>query len=150
MTKVIYDGPSSKPHDSGVAVAIIIAKNGKVLLMKRAGSIGTGTWAIPGGRVEFMEDPADSAIRELKEETNLNANLFDLVGYSNDTHRSENLHYVTFTLLATKWTGKPKIMEPDKCSEIGWFSIDNLPSPIFKPTEDKLAPKEIRMRIRNS
>ena len=146
-----YSGPSVKPHDSGVAVAIIVARAGKVLLLKRAGgTTGIGEWAIPGGGVEYMEDPVDAAKRELREETGLTANLLEMAGYSNDTHHREKLHYVTLTFIAQQIKGVAHIAEPHKCSEIGWFSIDSLPSPLFKPTADKLNPPHIKTLIRQS
>ncbi len=135
-----YTGPSAKPHNSGVAVSVIVVRDRKILLMKRqGGSTGVGTWSIPGGGVEYMEDPLDAVARELNEETGLLAKNFELLGYSNDTHKAESLHYVTFTFYTDKFQGEPKIMEPHKCSEIGWFDIDNLPSPLFMPTKEKLA-----------
>lgn len=144
-----YTGPSAKPHDSGVAIAIIVVDNGKVLLMKRkGGSTGVGEWSIPGGGVEYMEDPLDAARRELHEETGLLSNSFEMVGYSNDTHHKEKLHYVTFTFFARNVQGVARIAEPRKCSEIGWFSVDALPSPLFKPTAIKLSPSHIKALIR--
>jgi len=144
-----YTGPSTKPHDTGVAVSIFVIKNNKLLLMKRTGaSAGNETWAIPGGAVEFMEDPIDSASRELQEETGLKCTEFEVLGYTNDTHVAEKLHYITFSLLAKNYEGSPKIMEPNKCTEIGWFSLDNLPKPLFEPLVIKLADENIMKRIR--
>ena len=134
-----YTGPSSKPHDSGVAVSVIVVKNGKILLLKRqGGSTGVGTWSIPGGTVEFMEDPILAVARELQEETGLVCKEFELLGYTNDTHAEEKLHYVTFTFFTDNFEGEPKIAEPHKCSEIGWFDMDKLPAPLYKPTKEKL------------
>ena len=144
-----YTGPSAKPHDSGVAVSVIVVRDRKILLMKRqGGSTGVGTWSIPGGGVDFMEDPVQAVARELQEETGLLANDFELLGYTNDTHAKEKLHYVTFTFYTDKFEGEPKIMEPHKCSEIGWFDIDNLPSPMFGPTAKKLSIKEVNDRLK--
>ena len=114
-----YTGPSSRPHDSGVAVGILVVRDTSVLLMKRAGgSTGRGEWAIPGGGVEFMESPEEAASRELLEETGLEATDFEILGYTNDKHAKEKLHYITFTMLARNIQGNPKIMEPHKCTEI--------------------------------
>lgn len=135
-----YTGPSAKPHDSGVAVGIVVIQHGKLLLMKRTGgSTGEGTWAIPGGAVDFMEDPEDAAARELAEETGLKAQSFQMLGYTNDQHIKEKLHYIGFTMATDSFTGEPKIMEPHKATEIGWFDISELPSPLYRPTEIKLA-----------
>ena len=35
-----------------------------------------------------------------------------------------------FFFIAKKWQVEPKIMEPEKCDAIGWFSLDKLPDPI--------------------
>ncbi len=70
--------------------------------------------------------------------------------YKKDIHEKEKLHYVTFTLLAKSFSGTSKIMEPDKCTDMDWFEIDKLPSPMFKPTADKLEPDTVKKLIRDS
>jgi len=132
-----------------VAVGVIIASKGKVLLMKRAGSVGAGTWAIPGGKVDFKEDPAAAGARETLEETGLTVNELEFVGYTNDIHEKENLHFVTFTMLARKIKGAASIQEPTKCSDSGWFNPDDLPSPLFEPTAKKLT-KEALKKIKEA
>ena len=52
-----------------VGVGVIIVRDGNVLLGERAGSHGAGTWALPGGHLEFGETVADCARREVLEET---------------------------------------------------------------------------------
>lgn len=47
----------------------VVTKAGHILLIKRGKFPGKGLWAIPGGHVNFDEEPFDAAIRELKEET---------------------------------------------------------------------------------
>lgn len=51
-----------------VGVAVVVRRAGKILLGKRKGSHGAGTWALPGGHVELGEDPVITAFRELVEE----------------------------------------------------------------------------------
>ena len=127
-----------------IAVGIIIASKGKVLLIKRVGSVGTGTWAIPGGKVDFKEDPAAAGARETLEETGLIVRNLELVGYTNDIHDEQNLHFVTFTMLARNIEGAASIQEPDKCSDMEWFSPDNLPTPLFEPTAKKLTQEVLK------
>lgn len=138
-----YTGPSSKPHDSGVAVAIFVIQDKKILFMKRKGSTGDGTWAVPGGGVEYMEHPIDSAKRELNEETGIFAKDMSFVSYSNDTHQDANLHYVTLLFICTKFSGVPTIMEPEKCSNLAWFRLDSLPVPLFPVLTEKLKDKKL-------
>jgi 8-oxo-dGTP diphosphatase len=135
---------------TGVAAAVIVVQNGKILLLERKGSEGSGTWAIPGGKVDFMEDPADAASRELLEETALVSTHMEFIGYTNDIHAESDKHFVTLRFLCSEFTGTPTITEPDKCTAIDWFDIDDLPEPMFKPTHDLLKKTETTERIRRT
>lgn len=143
-----YDGPSATPHHSGVAVGVIVFKAGKILMAKRKTPVGDGMWAIPGGRVEYMEDPADAARREVFEEVGLVVGKVELVGYTNDTHYDHNLHYVTLRFVSKDFTGKPINKEPDKCTEIGWFDFNDLPHPMFEPSLQVLSRDDIKQKLR--
>lgn len=48
----------------GVGVAVIVKRGGKILLIKRQGSHGAGTWAPPGGHIDFGESVEETARRE--------------------------------------------------------------------------------------
>jgi mutator protein MutT len=50
-----------------VRVGVIVRRGGKILMAKRAGSHGAGSWSFPGGHVEMGEDPTQTAARELQE-----------------------------------------------------------------------------------
>lgn len=54
------------------AVSIILPKEGGVLLLQRSQEPAKGYWVLPGGYVEYDEDPQTTIIREVKEETGLN------------------------------------------------------------------------------
>jgi len=109
----------------------------KVLLMKRRGSSGAGTWCPPGGHLEMEESFLECAKKEVKEEVNLEIEDINILGITNDIS-SSNIHYVTIQTKAIKWKGEPKNMEPEKCSEIGWFSLNGMPSPLFLPLENAI------------
>ena len=121
-----------------VAAAVVVIKDKKILLMQRRGSEGSGTWAIPGGKVDFMEDPKDACARELLEETGLIANNLKLITYTNDVHEESSKHFVTLRFVCKDFSGEPKAMEPEKSTALDWFSLDQLPTPMFKPTQDLL------------
>jgi 8-oxo-dGTP diphosphatase len=55
-------------QDPKVGVAILITEDDRVLLMKRKGIHGTGTWSTPGGHLDFGDTPEQCAARETKEE----------------------------------------------------------------------------------
>ena len=54
-----------------VGLGVCIVKDNKVLLGKRKGSHGAGTWSFPGGHLEFQETWEKCAKREVLEETGL-------------------------------------------------------------------------------
>ena len=53
------------------AVAVILLKNNEILLVKRKYPPQKGDWTLPAGFMEYFESPEECAIREVKEETNL-------------------------------------------------------------------------------
>ena len=62
---------SIQPQRPKVGVGVLIVSGSSVLLGKRRGSAGAGTWATPGGHLEFGESWAQCAVREVQEETGL-------------------------------------------------------------------------------
>jgi 8-oxo-dGTP diphosphatase len=116
-----------------VGVGVIVLRDGRVLLGERKGSHGAGTWALPGGHLEFGEDVAACAARELAEETGLVAGGFTAAAYTNDVFAAEHRHYVTLFVLAAQVLGEPRVCEPDKCGGWQWFDWDALPAPLFAP-----------------
>ncbi len=118
-----------------VGVAAIILKDNKVLLGKRINAHGAGTWQFPGGHLEFYESLKDCAIREVKEETDMNINLLsdNPVVVTNDFFEKDNKHYITLFMLAEHINGEPKITEPDRCLGWEWFSWENLPNNLMTP-----------------
>jgi 8-oxo-dGTP diphosphatase len=115
-----------------VGVGVFVFQDGKVLLGKRKGAHGAGDWAPPGGHLEFGESIEDCAIRELAEETGLKALSVKTGLWSNDVI-NESKHYITFFAVVDQFEGEPQLLEPNKCEEWQWFSLDALPRPLFLP-----------------
>ena len=116
-----------------VGVAVIVVREGRVLLGQRLGAHGEGTWALPGGHVEFGETIEGCAGRELAEETGLAAHAFTPGPFTNNVLASEELHYVTLFMLARDAVGEPQRLEPEKCAGWDWFAWSTLPTPLFAP-----------------
>jgi len=121
-----------------VGIGVIVIKDNKVLLGKRKGSHGEGTWSFPGGHLEFNEQLEDCARRELREETGIEIKSIRLGTFTNDIFHEEGKHYITLYLIAEHEAGEEKIMEPDKCEKWQWFEWNNLPEQLFLPLKNLL------------
>ncbi|MBI4149921.1 NUDIX domain-containing protein, partial [Candidatus Woesearchaeota archaeon] len=108
-------------------------KDDKILLLKRTGSHGADTWSLPGGHLEMNEQIEECAVREVMEETNVTIANVRVVCFTNDIMKQEGKHYITIFVEAAHADGTACINEPDKSTDIGWFSWDNLPKPLFLP-----------------
>lgn len=117
-----------------VGVAVLIMRNNQVLLGKRKGSHGAGSWAPPGGHLEFGENIFDCAKREVLEETGMKLKKVKASAYTNDIFTQENKHYVTlFVQAEIEDDAQPKLLEPDKCESWEWFDANELPKNLFLP-----------------
>ncbi|MDR7070840.1 8-oxo-dGTP diphosphatase [Pseudoxanthomonas japonensis] len=121
------------PGKQLVGVGAIVMRDGLVLLGKRMGSHGAGTWALPGGHLEFGESAAACAVREVREETGLEIESITAGPYTSDVFSSEGKHYITLFVVARSDAGDPALCEPEKCSGWQWFRWSELPSPLFQP-----------------
>ena len=120
------------PHPR-VGVAIILTRGDQVLLMKRKGPHGTGTWSTPGGHLEFAETPEQCAAREAKEEVGVDVVDIRFRAVTNDLFEATGRHYITIWMEAAGFSGEPAIAAASEVAEIGWFAWDALPSPLFMP-----------------
>lgn len=114
-----------------VGVGIMIFKEGKILLSKRKGSHGEGEYSFPGGHLEYMESFIDCAKREIAEECGIKVKNIKFQYLANVTDYAPK-HYVHIGLIAEWESGDPQILEPEKSEKWGWYSLDQLPQPLFK------------------
>ena len=122
----------------GVAVgAIVFNAMGEVFLSQRGPNATNerGTWEFPGGKVDFGERLKDAVKREFMEEYGFVIEVGELLDVDDHILEDEGQHWVSTTYLAQHVDGEPRILEPDKCSAIGWFAIDDLPSPLSLITQ---------------
>lgn len=119
----------------GVAVVTMCHDGeGKYLLSKRGPACRDeqGVWEPAGsGAVEHGEDLADAVVREVKEECGATAIDIEYLGFREvqreiDGKRS---HYITFDYRVRIEPNEVSITEPDKCSELRWCTIAEIPQP---------------------
>lgn len=108
-----------------VTVDIIIEVASGIVLIKRKNP--PYGWAIPGGFIDYGESAESAAIREAKEETNLD--IFDLKQFHiySDPGRDPRFHTISVVFTA-KGKGTPQAK--DDAIEISIFNKDNLPEEI--------------------
>jgi 8-oxo-dGTP diphosphatase len=112
--------------DPKLAVAVLIARDGRLLLGKRGpGAREAGKWSFPAGFVERGEGVERAAAREAREETGLDVVVGDLVGlYSSD---GETVVLAVYE--ATFGAGEPRA--GDDLVEVAWFTPSELPELAF-------------------
>lgn len=111
------------PSAPRAAVGVLVIREGKVLLIKRAGPPRRGKWALPGGSVRLGESLQQAAQREVAEETGLTVaarepvHAFDVI--THDDHGNVQFHYVVVDLIADYIAGE--LMPNDEVEDIGWL-----------------------------
>lgn len=121
-----------------VGVGVMIQnEKGEVLLGLRQGSHGAGEWCFPGGYLEFGETVFQTAKREVKEEAGLEVDEFKLISVADEMRYAETdgKQFLNIGVKAKYKGGEPRVMEPEKCQEWRWFSLDNLPDKLLEGTE---------------
>ncbi len=125
-------------HKVRIAVFLILLRDNpyiigkkQVLLQKRqnTGYMDNMYDACSSGRVEPNESILEAIQREAFEETCIKIRKEDikLVNTYHSSSKSNPFEYLRFYFTTKVWSGEPKIGEPDKCSELLWVDIDNLP-----------------------
>jgi len=107
--------------------AFILNENNELLLQQRNKAPEKGYWSIPGGKVELFEKIEDAVKREIKEETDVDIEVIKLLGICDHIVDNEQVHWVSPSYLCKIVAGNPRIIEPQKHSDMKWFSLDELP-----------------------
>lgn len=101
-------------------VVVLIEKEGRVLLGKRAGNFGRGKWCLPQGYIEFDDDFLSAAKREVKEETGLSVEIRAIISVVSN-FLSPKVHTLAIVLLAHMVDGEP--CAGDDLDAVNWFPL---------------------------
>ncbi len=111
----------------------VLNEHGQLLLGRRS---DTGEWAMVYGINEPGEQPADTVVREIKEETGIDAIVTDLVAVTSSNKvltyaNGDNTMYMDHSFLCALKPGgnaEPFVGDEESLS-VGWFDLDDLPTP---------------------
>ena len=106
-----------------LCVGAVVVRDGAILLIRRGSPPGQGLWSVPGGRVQRGETLAEAARRELQEETGLDGEVGEAVGWTELIGRRR--HYVVVDFWITVAPGTTPTAGTD-ASDAAWVALDEL------------------------
>src|SRR4051794_31256308 len=121
------DQPLDRPRRTRISAYGVIVRDARILLVKcSADSDAQGQWTLPGGGIDFGEDPALAAVREVREETGLQVVLDALLTIDSRYFRTNTAdHHAIRIIYAAHVTGGTLAVEvggsTDACE---WIALD--------------------------
>jgi len=110
------------------SVYLVLIKEGKILLSRR---YNTGYfdnyYSFPAGHLEGEETFKQAMVREAKEEIGIDLDTADLELVHTMNRKIPGNGRVDFFFMSKRWRGEPQIVELEKCDDLGWFKLNNLP-----------------------
>lgn len=112
------------------AVAAVLIKDNKILLVRRGHPPGQGKWSVPGGALEPGEKLVEAAKRELREETGLDAEAIGVLWILNnivyDKEGRTLYHYLIADLLFDPETIRGELKPGGDVVDARWFEVSQL------------------------
>ena len=102
------------------AAGVVCLRGSEVLLIRRGTPPRLGEWSLPGGRIEPGERAADAALRELREEAGVEAELTGLLDVIDGLFPPR--HYLLVDYAARWLAGEPRA--GDDAAEARWFAAE--------------------------
>lgn len=111
-----------------VSVHLLLIKENKILLMRRKDTgFADGFYSMPAGKLEPKESVENAIIREVKEEINIDIKNETLKAIQVMNRNGIDRERIDYFFTVDRWNGEIKNNEPNKCDDLKWFDINNLP-----------------------
>lgn len=111
-----------------VAVGAVVGNDeGKILLIQRSDS---GVWLYPTGWADIGYSPSEVALKEVKEETGIVAEVRGLLGVYDGLRRGFSRVPLYSLVFHCHAVGGELAAHPLECLDVGWFGRGDLPSPL--------------------
>lgn len=127
-----------------LAVLAVCERDGKFLMVQRGKAPSRGTWGFPGGHVELGETLAEAAVRELAEETGVQATAGAVIDHVELIQREGDVvthHFLLMAVLCHYVSGEP--VAADDAADVDWMSQQDLLTTTRVLSQDvvRVAPK---------
>jgi 8-oxo-dGTP diphosphatase len=111
-----------------VTVHLFFFRENQILLLRRFNTgFRDGEYSVPAGHLDGGETVIAAAAREAEEEIGVRIEAQDTV-FSSVMHRLDGEERVDFFVHIHKWQGEPFNAEPEKCDDLLWAEMDQLPA----------------------
>lgn len=130
-------------RDPKVAAAVVVEADGGIVLGRRDIEPGRGLWCLPGGFVNHDEDPAQAAVRECREEINVEVELINLLGVYHVAKTTAS------SIVGIAYRGQivdGSVSPGSEMLEVGVFRLDALPAIAFPSHREVLAMYDAEVR----
>jgi ADP-ribose pyrophosphatase YjhB (NUDIX family) len=108
------------------AVYLVLIEDGRILMARRINTgYGDGMYGLVAGHLEAGEMLTAALIREAREEAGIVLDAAELT-LAHTLHRPAHGR-LDFFFTARRWQGSVEIREPDKCDDLSWFPVQQLP-----------------------
>lgn len=119
-----------RPHTLLVTAAILIRKDGTVLLAQRPeGKTFAGLWEFPGGKVEVPESPETALVRELDEELGITVQPETLEPFTFVSENCATFHLLMILYLVREWDNEPVGREGQSLAWVPASELADYPMP---------------------
>lgn len=122
----------------------VIIDNNRLLLIKRVKPPYVGYWSMPGGKIEFAEHIEEAAVREFKEETNIDTEFEKLCGIASEVIYKDSkpdAHFIIFVCRLKHLHTNTVETE----SKLKWVALDNIENEKIIPS-DRMMIKEFILK----
>ena len=107
---------------------LFLIKDNQILLQRRFQTgFEDGNYGVPAGHLDGDETAREGGAREIREEIGIEIKPEDMTVVHLMHRKAESDERIDFFMVASKYSGDIINMEPNKCDDLQFFPLDNLP-----------------------